>query len=197
MIDFLIGAIILISLLIGLARGFIKEAISLSSWLIALWLAYANAVHGEVFFANYFDEEKVRIIAAFITIFVIMLIVASVCGRLLARLLALSISTGVDSSIGVLFGIVRGIILVAVFIVAATYIDLDRHVWWDNSALLQYFTPFADTLQSKLPENLADSLPSSDGEAVEKSIEIIENVDVDELDDTLDNSWDNVDDTFD
>ena len=47
-LDFLIVVIILLSSGISLIRGFVKEALSLTTWLVALWVAMTFAYRLEI-----------------------------------------------------------------------------------------------------------------------------------------------------
>ena len=123
-VDIAVVAIILVSLLVGLCRGVIREVLSLLSWIVALWAAYRYAQPGGVYFESYIDQPPLRIVAAFAAIFVMALIAASFLGYLVRRVLSSSGISGIDRSLGMLFGIVRGAIIVAVLILTAIFMDM-------------------------------------------------------------------------
>ncbi len=156
MIDIAILAIILISLSIGLARGFIREILSLFSWLGALWIAYTHAVTGAGYLENYITQLPFRVVIAFSGIFIASLILFSLVSHLLYRLLAVTGISGVDRSLGLLFGFLRGVVIVALLIVVAAFMGFTVKPWWQESLLTDYFNPVIEWILLLLPAELAD-----------------------------------------
>ena len=157
-VDIAIIIIIVVSLLIGLFRGFIREILSLVSWLGALWLAYIYATWGAVFLEPYLDQQPLRIVISFAAIFIIALITFSIISYILYRVLAIAGISGVDRSLGTLFGLARGVVIVAVLILAATFMDFTAQPWWRDSLLVEYFNPLTELIRSMLPTEIADSV---------------------------------------
>jgi membrane protein required for colicin V production len=145
-----------ISLLIGLFRGFIREILSLLSWLGALWLGYAYATLGASYLEPYITQPPLRVVVAFAAIFIVALIGFSIISYLLYRLLSIAGVSGVDRSLGMLFGLVRGFVIVALLILAATFMDFTSQPWWKDSLLVQYFIPVTDLIRSLLPSDIAE-----------------------------------------
>lgn len=155
-IDIIIIAIVVISLLVGLFRGFIKEVLSLASWIASLWIAYTYATMGAVYLEPYIDQPPLRTVAAFAGIFVVSLLLISLASYLIYRLLAISGITGVDRTLGTFFGLVRGIVIVAVLILGATFMDFTSQPWWQESLLVNYFSPVSEFIRSLLPSEIAE-----------------------------------------
>ena len=162
-VDIAIIAIIVVSLIIGLFRGFVREFLSLVSWGVALWAAYVYAQPGSEYLESYIDQQPVRIVDAFVVIFVVVLIAASFLGYLLGRLLSISGVTGVDRSLGMLFGVGRGVIIVSILILASVFMDMTTHPMWEKSLLVDYFNPLADILRSLMPQGLEIYFQLKDG----------------------------------
>ncbi len=154
-VDIIIVAVIVVSLTVGLVRGFVREMLSLAAWVAALWVAYVLAVPGAVFFESYISQPPLRVVAAFAVIFVLTLIAASFLGHLLERLFTVSGLGGVDRALGVLFGVGRGIIMVALLLLMAVFMELTTQPWWQESRLVNYFTPVVDELLALMPQDLA------------------------------------------
>lgn len=155
-VDIAIIAIVVISLVVGLVRGFIREALSLFSWIAALWLAYNYATLGATYLEPYIDQPPLRVVAAFAGIFIVSLILISIASYLVYRLLSIAGITGVDRSLGTLFGLARGIIIVAILILGARFMDFTSQPWWQDSLLVSYFTPVTEFIRSLLPADLAE-----------------------------------------
>lgn len=155
-VDIAILAIIFVSLSMGLVRGFIREILSLFSWLVALWIAYTHATTGAGYLENHITELPFRVVIAFAGIFVISLILFSIVSHLLYRLLAIAGISGIDRSLGLLFGLLRGIVIVALLIVVAAFMDFTSKPWWQESLLVDYFNPVIELIRVALPADLAD-----------------------------------------
>ena len=155
-VDIAIVAIVSISLIIGLFRGFIREVLSLFSWIASVWIAYTYAAAGAAYLDPYIDQPPLRTVAAFAGIFVAALILISMFSHLICRILSITRISGVDRSLGTLFGLIRGIIVVAALILVATFMGLISQPWWHDSLLVDYFNPVTDFIRSLLPADIAE-----------------------------------------
>ncbi|MDA7995137.1 MAG: CvpA family protein [Gammaproteobacteria bacterium] len=151
MIDFIVIAVLLVSLLIGLFRGFVSEVLSLASWTVSLWAAYAHARGGADYFAPYIAQSSLRLVAAFIAIFLLTLIVVSFIGHVIRRFVLFGGVGGIDRTLGMLFGLTRGVVIVGLFVLVSSLMGLNAEVWWQQSHLLGYFEPAARGLVALLP----------------------------------------------
>lgn len=139
-IDYLILAVLLISLFLGFFRGFLGEAISLISWLGGLWLAWHYAYLIEPHLGGLIAEPPLNTWAAR----TIMLVAVLVTGWLVAGVVTYfahqsGISLMLDRLLGMLFGVIRGIVLVSIMVMLGIQVQLDRGDWWKESR----FMPFA------------------------------------------------------
>jgi membrane protein required for colicin V production len=157
LVDIAIIVILLISTLIGVFRGFIREVLSLASWLVALYIAWTFASLGAGYLEPYISQPPLRVVAAFAAIFIVVLILASIISYLLYRLFAIAGISGVDRSLGTLFGIARGVVVVAILILAAVYMDFATQPWWREAMLVGYFTPVTDFILSLMPMDVVDN----------------------------------------
>ena len=155
LVDVAIIVIVVVSLLIGLFRGFIREVLSLVSWIGALWLAYVYCSWGAAYLEPYVDQPPLRIVLAFAAIFVVALITFSIISYILYRILSLAGVSGVDRSLGTLFGLARGIVIVGILILVATFMDFTTQPWWRDSLLVSYFTPVTEFIRSLLPADIS------------------------------------------
>ena len=154
-VDIAIVVILLVSVLIGLFRGFIREILSLISWIVAVWVAFVFAPEGAAYLEPYVSQPPLRVAGAFAGIFVVVLIAASIISYLLYRLLTIAGIGGIDRSLGLLFGFVRGIIVIAILILASIFMDFTTQPWWKTSILVQHFDPVVDFIRNLLPADVA------------------------------------------
>lgn len=151
-VDIGIAAVILISLLIGWRRGFLREVLSLVSWVAALLTALRFAETVGARFAGVIDQPQLQVIAAFTLIFVAVLFAFSYFSHRLCLWLAFSGVTGVDRMLGILFGVARGALIVAALLLLTVLLNFAEHEWMQESALAYYFAPFVDLLRDLLPD---------------------------------------------
>ena len=156
MVDIAILVVLAVSLLIGLFRGFIREILSLFSWLGAMWIAYHFATEAATYLEPYIDQPPLRVVVGFAGIFITALISFSIISYLLYRLLSIAGVSGIDRSLGSLFGLIRGLVIVAVLILAANFMDFASQPWWKDSLLVVYFDPITEFIRSLLPADIAE-----------------------------------------
>lgn len=156
--DLAILALVLVSALVGFYRGFIRETLSLISWILAFWAAFSFSQPGSAWFVQYIESPQLRIVAAFAVIFVASLLLLSLISYLLCRLLLVSGIAGTDRLLGGLFGIVRAVVLVSVVLLLARIPGYPQEIWWKQSILIQQLTPVVVFFHELLPPDIAKHL---------------------------------------
>lgn len=136
--DGIILAVIVVSALIGLWRGFVREVFSLATWVIAFIVASLFSTGMAQLLSPYLDTPSVRMAAAFLILFILTLFVGGLVSRLCGELIQLTGLTGTDRVLGMVFGLLRGGILVVV-LVALGYQVFSQDAWWHKSILIPYF----------------------------------------------------------
>lgn len=138
--DWGIVAIIAVSCLIGLTRGFIKEALSLVVWVVAFIVALTFRDAMAQLLVEFIDTASVREMVAFAILFAATLIVGAMVNYLIGELVKMTGLTGTDRLFGMIFGVMRGVaIILAVVILVPPVISIDQDLWWQNSTLIPHF----------------------------------------------------------
>jgi membrane protein required for colicin V production len=147
--DYLILGVLLLSTLLGMVRGFVREAIALLAWLGGLWLAWRYAPALEPLLGGAIGQPPVSTWVARIVIVLGVLIVGwFVAGALGYFLRHSGLSVMVDRLLGMVFGFVRGAVVVAVFVLLGQFVELNRVDWWRRSHLMPYASELAGWLQT-------------------------------------------------
>ena len=119
LIDLLVLAIIAISALLGLSRGFVREMLGLASWLLAAYAAYRLSPQLIPFAERTIGNPDIAGVTAYVVTFLGCLIVLSLLSNLVGRIVRFSALGGLDRTLGLVFGIVRGaVVLMGVYILA-------------------------------------------------------------------------------
>lgn len=148
--DYAILGIILVSALMGLTRGFLREVVSLLIWMLGFWVAlrFANVVGGIFKFVKSADD---RLIIGYVVILVAVLIAATVAGFLIKKLIEGSGADAGDRSLGTLFGAARGIVIVTVLILLGGMLLVPQPAWWRESKLIPYARPLVAVARRLAP----------------------------------------------
>jgi len=157
-VDFLIIGIILISVLISIVRGFVKEVFSLASWILAFWVALLFYPHLATLLADYVVTPSIRSFVAFASLFVVTLILGALVNHLISTVVKKTGLSGTDRMLGIFFGIIRGVAIVTLLVLAAGATPMPQDDWWQNALLLEHFEKLAVWLQAFLPSDIADHI---------------------------------------
>jgi len=110
--DAIVLAVILLSALIALLRGFVKEVLSLAAWAGAVLVTLWGFALARPYFRAFIDNQLLADVATGLALFVASLIVFAMVAHGTSALVRRSSSlTAVDRSLGFVFGIFRGALL--------------------------------------------------------------------------------------
>lgn len=147
--DYLILGVLLLSMLLGAIRGFVREAIGVLSWLGGLWLAWRYAHVLEPLLAGRVGDPPVSTWAARTLIVLGVLVAGWILAGILGYMLRHSgLSIMVDRLLGLATGFMRGAVVVAVFVLLGQFVQLTQTGWWKSSRLMPYASEAAGWLQS-------------------------------------------------
>ena len=156
-VDVIILFVIFLSALFSLMRGFVKEAISLTTWLMAIWISATFAPRLAVLLPVGIESEAVRLALGFGLLFVLTLMFGALVNFIVAQFIKKTGLSGADRIFGVLFGFLRGILIIVVFVVVGTMTPLPEQDWWQSSDLLGRFEKLTLMLKPYFPENILSS----------------------------------------
>lgn len=141
--DWGISGIVVVSALISLIRGFIKEAMSLAIWVIAFIIAMNFKEEAAELLVNLVDLPSLRQAAAWILLFVGSLLIGGLVNYLLGKLVQTTGLSGADRLLGLIFGAARGLLIVlALVVMLPQLVPVDQDPWWQNSRLIPEFLRF-------------------------------------------------------
>jgi membrane protein required for colicin V production len=143
-IDWAIIAIIAVSALISLARGFVKEALSLLTWVVAglvAWL-FGGALAGHL--SSFIETPSIRVIVACSILFILTLLLGGLINYLIGQLVRVTGLSGTDRFLGMIFGAARGALLIVVAVGLLSLAPVEGDVWWRQSELIPHFLLVAD-----------------------------------------------------
>ena len=154
-VDVLIIAIIALSAVISLIRGFVQEALSLATWIAAFALAWFFFRPLSVQLEPWIDVPSIRLGVAYGTILLVVLIVGALVNYLMKTLVETTGLSGTDRLIGIFFGVARGVVVVSILVLLAGLTPFPQDSWWNDSQLLPYFEQIALWMKHYLPDDIA------------------------------------------
>ncbi|HAQ73895.1 CvpA family protein [Stutzerimonas nitrititolerans] len=143
-VDWAIVAVIVISSLISLKRGFVKEALSLLTWIIAGVVAWMFGGALSHHLAEFISTPSAQVIAACAILFVATLLVGALVNFLIGELVRVTGLSGTDRFLGMAFGAARGGLLIVVLVGLLSLAPVQEDLWWRESALVPHFLLVAD-----------------------------------------------------
>ena len=157
-IDYAVLAIVGISGVISLMRGFIREALSLAGWIAAFWIALALCGHAAAWLDGYVSVPSVRIAIAFFAIFFGVLLLCGIVLRLAGLLVERTGMSGTDRSLGIVFGVLRGVVITGLLVLLAGLTSLPEDPWWNQSIFLPHFVELANEVRAFLPPHVQQQI---------------------------------------
>jgi len=152
--DWIIAAVLLVSILVGVFRGFIKESLSLISWILAIWLAFNFCSQAGEFLNQYINiPPQFREWAGFALVFISALFIFSIITYVITKIFVRGPIKGVDRVLGIGFGALRGVAIVVALLVVAKGFDLESSDWWQNSKHVDKFEPLIKVAEELFPES--------------------------------------------
>jgi membrane protein required for colicin V production len=143
-VDYAIVGICVASAAFGFWRGFVKEAVSLATWLLALLLAWQAAWMIEDRLGEWSAAPELRIWAARAIIFVAVLVIGGLIAWALRALIRGTGLSSTDRSLGAVFGVGRGVLLVGLFAMLIGLAGLEQETWWSGARLRPFSEQIAE-----------------------------------------------------
>lgn len=158
-VDATMLALLLLSMLVGLVRGFVFECLSLAGWLVAWfgaqWASPQLAPHLPVGAPG----SGLNLSAAFILCFIAALLVWSLLSRLIRMLIHATPLSVPDRLLGAGFGLLRGLVLLLAVATAVLLTPASQSQGWLASHGARWLGHSLQALKPLLPEPAASLLP--------------------------------------
>ena len=165
LLDFILLAIMLVSGLLALMRGFTREVLSVVAWGAAAVAAYIaikqpSLVEWAKTSVPYLEKEILAQIAVGATAFLIVLIIVSIISVKISDYVVDSAAGSFDRTLGFIFGVVRGFIFDAIAYLFYGWLQpFDKQESWvKNAYSLPMIKSAGEALLSFMPPDIADTL---------------------------------------
>jgi membrane protein required for colicin V production len=156
-VDIAVAVILILSIWMAIARGFVRETLSIFAWAAA---AFATLYFGRYAAAALAPHapKMVAQVLGYAGVFLLVLIPLALIAAGISRQIHASPMGGLDRMLGALFGIVRGLVAIAVLYILYSLViavPVQAH-WMKDARTLPLIQKSASTLLSLLPEHDAN-----------------------------------------
>ncbi|KJZ13932.1 MAG: CvpA family protein [Marinomonas sp.] len=133
-LDWVVFAVITLSTLLSLKRGFIKEVLSLITWVLAFVIAVKFSSQMQSLIVDQVQNDQIRYIVAFASLFVASLCVGALINFLLGSLIKITGLSSTDRVLGMLFGFARGTLILVAFtsLLSLSPVVTETDFWKDS-----------------------------------------------------------------
>jgi membrane protein required for colicin V production len=156
-LDLVILGVIALSALISLIRGFVKEFISLVTWILAGVLAFRYFTPMSELLEPFVTSPTIRSIAGFAILFVSTLVVGAIINFIMSQLVSKTGLSGTDKALGVVFGGARGVLIVTMVVLLASLTPMPEAGWWQDSATVSVFQQLAEWVKGIIPAGTVEN----------------------------------------
>ena len=161
--DVVIISITIISSFLGWSKGFVKEFLSLSKWLISSYIAFISFEKTKLLLSNYFKDSLILEVVAASSIFILVFIILSMIVNFLSKIISLGSLGLIDKILGFIFGFIRILLIFSLLIILyeSIFLNSDQPQWMIESFLIDHIKNITNFFQNKFLEfNLNDNIIS-------------------------------------
>lgn len=146
-IDYILLAALVISVVVGVFRGFFREALSLVTWVAALWISLKFSGLLEPMLGS-ISSPALKLWSARLIMFILVLIAGGLLNALIGILVQKTGLSGTDRVLGMVFGAARGVLILGIMVMMFRLLELDEEPWWQDSRVIPMAAPVAEVLQT-------------------------------------------------
>lgn len=171
-VDLAILAVVVLSMITGLFRGFVKETVALAIWILAFWFVFHHSDLLDPWFAPHIHNPTLKGIAEFVAILLVSFILGGIVNFMIGLFMRRTGLSGTDRLFGMGFGFFRGVFIVAVLILGLQVAGMPIETYRQQSLLYAKFEPLVKMLSGYVPEFIkrVKSLDQTDGSELPTSI---------------------------
>ena len=171
--DLLVGGVVILSTLLALSRGAVREALGLATWIGAIVAAVYAFQPVRPLLLEALGNELLTDAATLAIVFFVPFFVLRILSGMIARTVSASGLGPVDRFLGLGFGFARGALIVCgAYLVGSVIVDRTQHPDWIRTAMLQPpVEQGADWLATLLPPGVLDASKEAATEAAAEAAE--------------------------
>ena len=155
-VDLAVLGVAILSLGIGIARGLVRELLSLVSWVLAAWFAWLYGDDLAVLLQSWVKSKHLSLITGSMAVFFGSLLALSIGGSLINRLFHATGLTGMNRLMGAVFGLARAMVVIVLILFAARFTLAPTQDWYNRSVLIPYLEPSVNWVMGQAADMFED-----------------------------------------
>jgi membrane protein required for colicin V production len=159
-LDWFVLLTILLSIGIGMWRGFIREAFAIAAWIAGAFCAWQYAEFAAGLLGNLISQPSLRMIAGYVLAFLAAYIVVAIVGAVVRSILNAVGLSFLDRGLGAIFGVARAAIVIIIVASLAANTPLVQSKEWTGALVAGPLALALAAAKPFIPQNLGKSLPT-------------------------------------
>ena len=151
--DYGILAIVVLSALIGLLRGFTREIFGLGTWVFAIILSVVFGREAMDLLQPHIATPLFRTGAAYGGLFLAGLLIGGIVTAVIVAQIRDSRFSSADRTMGSGLGVIRGVLLVGLVVLLARTNGMNQKLWWKEAMLIGPSESIADGFDLVIPDS--------------------------------------------
>ena len=136
-IDWVIVGVLGVSTLISIRRGFVREALSLVTWIAAVLVSRLFAGQFTVVLEPYIETDSLRLGTSYLVLFIATLMVGGMLNYLISEFVRMTGLSGLDRLLGTVFGFARGGVIVLIIVALMHFVlPVEEDDWYRQSQFI-------------------------------------------------------------
>jgi membrane protein required for colicin V production len=150
-VDYIILAILLLSIILGFVHGFIRSILSVCVWIAAFFISAYYGPHLATTFSLVTANPQWQLWLSYGTVFIAAVVIGFVI-RLILNLILTGGEVGIlNRFCGGLFGFARGILIILLFVWFAVLVNMNQADALKNSELIPFFNSALTSVEAWFP----------------------------------------------
>ena len=158
LLDLVLIAVIGVSALFGLMRGFVGAAASILAGVLAGWAAFRHGASVALWLSDDGRPSTAELFGGYALAFVVVMVFVGLVGWIVGRLVKGVGLSGLDRVLGMILGVARGLFVACVMLLLLGLTDLPAEPEWRESRVIPALLPGAIWLRAWLPPWVAERI---------------------------------------
>ncbi len=158
-VDWILLAVLSLSLLLGLWRGIVQEVLSLAGWGAAFYVSQMYAPMAAAWLPMEGSSQMLRYAAGFVVVFVAVLVATVLVSWVVKKLISAVGLGPLDRLLGSLFGLMRGVVILLAVTVLVGMTPMRDTEAWKQAQGAQWLQQLLHVLKPVLPADFGKYLP--------------------------------------
>ena len=153
-VDFIFLSLTIFSSLLGLSRGFVKEFLSLTKWLLSLYIAFISFEKTKIILSGFLKDTEILDLITAISVFVLAFLILTFIFNFLFKFLSIKKIGFIDKSLGFLFGFSRMILIFSILLIIYNdiFYNEKKPEWFNDSYSIKYIEKVSIYFKKKFLE---------------------------------------------